>query len=116
MANPPGWYFDPSGDRNIQRYWDGHKWTDRVEPLRKRSPSINWREQVEGQKSNRTMIFVGAAIVVVLVLILAVLLYAKPWESEDYKRCVHQQQRSAGPYRNSEIDRQIKQYCQQNYG
>jgi hypothetical protein len=30
QAAPPGWYADPHGNPQLQRYWDGNRWTEHV--------------------------------------------------------------------------------------
>jgi hypothetical protein len=60
--------------------------------------------------------FIGAGILVALVLILIVLLSSKPWESDAYKTCVAQQKNDAGQYLDSELESAIEDYCHANYG
>lgn len=32
MSTPAGWYPDPAGQRGMERYWDGTRWTDQLAP------------------------------------------------------------------------------------
>ena len=32
LLSPPGWYPDPGGNAQIERYWDGAVWTDHYRP------------------------------------------------------------------------------------
>ncbi|MGB7861410.1 MAG: DUF2510 domain-containing protein [Acidimicrobiia bacterium] len=35
----PGWYDHPSGERNMQRYWNGDEWSGAP---RRRPPQLEW--------------------------------------------------------------------------
>lgn len=70
--------------------------------------------------SRRAVLYLGAAIVAVLILILVVLLSSKPWESEAYKNCVAEQKRDARGYLGSgglgsKLESAIEDYCHANY-
>lgn len=37
---PPGWYADPHGNPQQQRWWDGARWTEHVQPLQERPAPV----------------------------------------------------------------------------
>lgn len=57
QPHPPGWYPDPQR-REIQRYWDGEKWTDQSRSSKPRMP-----------KSNRIAVAVLAVAAVIAIIV-----------------------------------------------
>lgn len=76
----PGWYPDPAGDPDLQRYWDGSGWSSQTRPVDKSAPEgpSAWPEleqqqaeawsPVEAPGRRRTGLFVALGVVAVLVV------------------------------------------------
>lgn len=78
MSTPPpaGWYNDPAGSDG-KRWWDGERWTDKVDtptPEAAPSPPPTARELLTGQKGGGVLIVFSALAAIAASVIVAVYL------------------------------------------
>lgn len=79
---PPGWYRDTAAV-NIQRYWDGEKWTEQVQPMS------------ADTASGVTRGVLTAALVVVGVLLVCWVVYSLAHANDDLDCATENAERSA---------------------